>query len=137
MRRKLIKLGLLALFSTTLLFGAGKIIALGKPPVDEGDKKAPKEDRVKGATKVTNVFKSKTLSIAKEKGAIYHIVIKKVRQAPLTCKIIRDGKELESISKKQRKNLVFDIDTSLLKVDDNITITNRKGVAIWEVLIKN
>ncbi len=136
MKQKLIKLGLLTLFSTTLLFGANKIIVLGKPPVDEGDKKAPKEDKVKGATKVTNVFKSETLSLAKEKGSIYHIVIKKVRQAPLTCKIIREGKELESLSKKQRKNLVFDIDTSLLKVDDNITLTNKNGVAIWEILVK-
>jgi len=134
-----IKLKFLGIFSTIFLFGANPIISIGQVkdrPVDEGHEKAPKEDKVKGATKVTNLFKSETLSIKKEKDEVYKIVIERVRQAPIICKIIRKGKELESISsEKQRKNLVFDINTSLLNVDDNITLTNRKGVAIWEVLV--
>jgi hypothetical protein len=139
MKEKLIRLGLLTILFTTLSFGVDKIITLGEVkdrPVDEGHENRPKEDKVKGITKINKVFKSQTLSLAKEKGKIYKIIIEKVRQAPITCKIIRDKKELESLSKKQRKNLVFDIDTSMLKVDDNITLVNRKGEAIWEILVK-
>jgi len=139
MKQQLIKLGLMTLLSTTLCLNASSIITLGKvepKPVDEGDKNKPKEDKIKGATKVSKLFKSIKISIAKENGKVHQIIIKKVSQAPLTCKLMRKDKQIESISKKQRLNLVFDIDTSKLKIDDNITVTNKNGTAILEVLVE-
>ena len=139
MKQQLIKLSLITFLTSTGFLSATPIITLGEVkerPVDEGEKNTPKEDKIKGATTVGNQFKSQVISLAKEQDTIYQIVIKKVSQAPITCKLIRNDKELESVSKKQRHNLVFDIDTTQLKVDDNITLINKNDTAILEILVK-
>ena len=140
MKKQIIKLGLITFLLTTGLLSAGSIITLGKhtpTPVDEGEKNVPKKDRIKGATTVSVVFESKTLSLAKEDGKVHQIIIKKVSQAPLTCQVTRDGKTLDSVTKKQRFSLVFDINTTQLKVDDNITLSNKNDVVLLEILVKD
>ena len=145
MKSKLITLGLLSLV-TTVLLSANSILSLGEytstskedapKPVDDAVKNIHKEDKVKGSTTVPLVFESKTLSLSKENGETYQIIIKKVSHAPLTCKITREGKEIESISRKKRNFLVFDINTSQLKVDDNITLSNNHGEAMIEIMVE-
>jgi hypothetical protein len=105
-----------------------------KKPVDEGQKKVHKEDRVKGSTTITDTFQSKTLLLSKEKNSVYKIILKKASHVPITCKLIRNNTEIEKLTVKQR-NFSFNLETSLLKVDDNITIRNRYEI-IGEIIVK-
>ncbi|MCH9741373.1 MAG: hypothetical protein K0U38_11135 [Epsilonproteobacteria bacterium] len=122
------------LLTTGIAMATNPLVALGDKPVDEGQKNVHKEDRIKGSTLISNKFKSETMSLAKENGKIFKITLKKASHTPITCKVIRDNHEIINVQGTTR-TIVFDIDTSLLKVDDNITITNRYK-AIGEILVK-
>jgi hypothetical protein len=133
------------LLSISVLYGAttqeqtnGREKLGEKPPVDEGFEHKPKEDKVKGVTFATDT-KAVTFKIylSKEKDII-SIKFKKVTRVPLTCKIMRQNKEIFSKSKKPKnpresRSLEFKIEKSILKVGDSIEIINRKKRVVGQV----
>ena len=114
-----------------------------KPPVDEGNDLKPKADKVKGITFV-NAEESNsttTLSLENEKESIV-ITFTTSSHVPLTCKVIRKKKVVYSIEKEPSnprvsRALMFEIQKSELKADDEIIILNSSKVEIRKIkLIK-
>ncbi len=133
------------LLSMSVIYGVttqeqtnGKETLGRKPPIDEGFENKPKEDKVKGVTFTTDTKVTKLkIYLSKEKETI-SIKFKEVTRVPLTCKIMRNNKEIFSESKKpenprKSRSLEFKIDKSKLKVGDNIEISNRRNKVVGQI----
>lgn len=95
----------------------------GKRPVDDADKKKPKEDNIKGGDKVKDKEVNATIKLSSIKN---HYTIKRsgLHYPPYRCFIYRNGKETD-IGTSQETSFTFKVDKSLLNVGDEILITNR------------
>ena len=114
-----------------------------KPPVDEGYDLKPKPDKVKGVTFVNAEESNSTtpLSLENEKETIV-IKFTTTSHVPLTCKIMREEKEVLSIEKKPKdprvsRALEFKIKKSKLQENDEIIILNSAKVEIRTIEVKN
>ncbi|SFV64818.1 hypothetical protein MNB_SV-14-1150 [hydrothermal vent metagenome] len=121
---------------------AEEVQHIKKPPVDEGHNLKPKPDKVKGVTFVNTEESNTTTTLSLEKeDEIIVIKFESTSHVPLTCKIIREKREVFSIEKEPKdprvsRALEFEIKKSKLQLNDEIVISNNSNINIRTIEVK-